>query len=138
MCFLSYFNQWPSDLPMESYIFFCRLLIREKHCFSKTNAYINILNQSNIDIISSNTFSSTDRILCVFSLIFKYQEKCLFHLIFFQWKLLKLMKPWQHCHCFLIMFFLVCPISFKHSYPWMEFFVYFRSILNNRKHVSVL
>ncbi len=46
MCFLSYFKQWPSDLPMESYIYFLLIYKYEKNIFfSKINAYLNILNQ---------------------------------------------------------------------------------------------
>ena len=84
MCFSSYFKQWPSDLPMESYVYFLLIYKYKKNIFfSKINAYLNILNQIYISLYSSNKFSSTDGILCVFSLIFKYQEECLFRLSIF-------------------------------------------------------
>ena len=81
MCFSSYFKQWPSDLPMESNSYvICFTNTRKYFFFSKINAYLNILNQIHISLSSSNKFSSTVGILCGFSLIFKYQEKCLFRL----------------------------------------------------------
>ena len=73
--FLSYFKQWPSDLPMESYSYVLCFTNTRKYFFSKINAYLNILNQIYISLSSSNKFSSTVGILCDFSLIFKYQEK---------------------------------------------------------------
>jgi len=44
--FSSYFKQWPSDLPMESYIYFLSIYKYEENIFfSKINAYLNFLNQ---------------------------------------------------------------------------------------------
>ena len=40
--FLSYFKQWPSDLPMESYIFLLSIFTYEKNVFfSRISAYLN-------------------------------------------------------------------------------------------------
>jgi len=70
---------------MESYIFSVVYKYR-KNIFFEKNAYLNILNLSYIAIFSSNTFSSTDGILCVFSLIFIYPENFLFRLNIFPLK----------------------------------------------------
>jgi len=60
------------------YLFSVDLQIQEKHFFPKINAYLNILNQIYISLYSSNTFSFTDGILCVFSLILNTRKNVSF------------------------------------------------------------
>jgi hypothetical protein len=109
-------------------ICFCLSIFKyEKNVFfTKISGYLNHLNQF-IVLFSSNTFLSTDGILCVFSLILKYQEKCLFRLNNPSWKLLTLMNARLHCSCFLIMFILLSYFLQIPSYLQMEFHVFFRS-----------
>ncbi len=52
---------------------------RKTFFFTRISGYLNHLNPF-IVLLSSNTFLCTDGILCVFSLILKYQEKCLFRM----------------------------------------------------------
>jgi len=62
---------------MESYIYvLCQFTNTRKTFFFENKCLFKYFKS----IIYFPTFSSTDRSLCVFSLIFKYQEKCLFHL----------------------------------------------------------
>jgi len=64
---------------MESYVYFLLIYKYKKNIFfSKINAYLNILNQIYIYLYSSNKFSSTDGILCVFSLILNTRKNVYF------------------------------------------------------------